>query len=174
MATPRLRLGSLLQPAGTTIFPGGDRRLPRAAKSPCLAGPPLALRSSDAANRSVACVITDKAAMGATFSTKGIKMTAIGTFTQQDDGFHGTLRTLALDVKCRIVPIARANGNGPDYRVLAGTVEIGAAWKRQSKAQTHYLSVKIDDPMLPAPLNARLISGEGGVMNLYWSRRGDA
>ena len=51
--------------------------------------------------------------------------------------------------------------------------EIGAAWKRQSKANRDYLSVRIDDPTFPAPVNARLIDGEDGEANLYWTRRGD-
>jgi uncharacterized protein (DUF736 family) len=61
-------------------------------------------------------------------------MATIGTFTKHEDGFTGSLKTLALNVKLKIVPIAKDNGNGPDYRVLAGATEIGAAWKRQSKA----------------------------------------
>ena len=100
-------------------------------------------------------------------------MSTIGTFTKQEDGFNGTLRTLSLNVKCKIVPIAKDNGNGPDYRVLAGAMEIGAAWKRQSKANNDYLSVKIDDPVFPAPVNARLVNAEDGSSVLYWTRRGD-
>ncbi len=100
-------------------------------------------------------------------------MTMIGTFTKQDDGFNGTLRTLTLDVKCRIVPTAKANDNGPDYRVLAGAREIGAAWQRQSAANKAYLSVKLDDPSFAAPINARLIDGQDGTSNLLWSRRSD-
>jgi uncharacterized protein (DUF736 family) len=99
-------------------------------------------------------------------------MSNIGSFTRQDNDFYGTLRTLSLNVNCKIVPIAKDGGNGPDYRVLVGTTEIGAAWKRQSKASREYLSVRIDDPLLPAPLDARLIDGEDGSMSLYWSRRG--
>ena len=52
-------------------------------------------------------------------------------------------------------------------------MEIGAAWKRQSKANNDYLSVKIDDPSFPAPVNARLINGDEGSAVLYWTRRGD-
>ena len=100
-------------------------------------------------------------------------MSNIGSFTRQDNDFYGTLRTLSLNVKCKIVPIAKDGGNGPDYRVLAGTTEIGAAWQRQSKANRDYLSVRIDDPLLPAPLDARLIDSEDGSMSLYWSRRSD-
>ena len=100
-------------------------------------------------------------------------MTSIGTFTRQDDGFNGTLRTLAFSVNVRIVPIPKSKENGPDYRVLAGPTEIGAAWKRQSAANKHYLSVKLDDPSFSAPINARLVDAEDGGATLYWSRRSD-
>ena len=99
-------------------------------------------------------------------------MSIIGTFTKQEDGFNGTLKTLAFNVKVKIVPITEDNGKGPDYRVLAGAMEIGAAWKRLSKANRDYLSVKLDDPSFPAPVNARLIDTEDGSANLYWTRRG--
>ena len=98
-------------------------------------------------------------------------MTIIGTFTKQEDGFNGTLRTLTLNVKVKLVPIAEHSDNAPDYRLVAGTMEIGAAWKRQTKTNKAYLSVKVDDPSFPAPLNARLIDAEDGIMNLYWTRR---
>ena len=100
-------------------------------------------------------------------------MATIGTFTRQDDGFNGTLRTLAFNVKVKIVPVSKENGKGPDYRVFAGSVEIGAAWKRQTSAQREYLSVKLDDPSFPTPVNARLIAADDGNMNLFWNRRTD-
>lgn len=100
-------------------------------------------------------------------------MTIIGTFRKQEDGFNGTLRTLTLDVKVKLVPIAEHGDNTPDYRLLAGALEIGAAWKRQTKASKSYLSVKLDDPSFPAPLNARLMDAEDDTMNLYWTRRAD-
>ncbi len=101
-------------------------------------------------------------------------MSTIGTFTKQDDGYNGTLRTLSLNAKCKIVPITKDGSKGPDYRVLAGMTEIGAAWKRQSKANREYLSVRIDDPMFAAPVNARLIDDGDANLNLYWTRSSDA
>jgi uncharacterized protein (DUF736 family) len=98
-------------------------------------------------------------------------MSTIGTFTKQDDTYTGTLRTLSLNVKCKIIPFAKSADAGPDYRILAGTIEIGAAWKRQAKASnTEYLSVKIDDPVFAAPVNAKLLHGVGGVSSLFWTR----
>ena len=100
-------------------------------------------------------------------------MATIGTFTKHQDGFNGTLRTLAFNVKVNIVPVPKENGKGPDFRVFAGAMEIGAAWKRQTAAQREYLSIKLDDPSFPAPVNARLIASEDGSMNLYWTRPND-
>ena len=114
--------------------------------------------------------------MGATLQTRKENiMATIGTFTKQEDGFNGTLRTLALNVKLKIVPIAKDSNKekSPDYRVLAGAMEIGAAWKRQTAAKRDYLSVKLDDPSFPTPVNARLIDAEDGSANLYWTRRSE-
>jgi len=48
-------------------------------------------------------------------------------------------------------------------------VKIGAAWKRTSKENTLYYSVKLDDPSFPTPIFANLIEDEGGY-TLVWSR----
>jgi uncharacterized protein (DUF736 family) len=100
-------------------------------------------------------------------------MSIIGTFIRHDEDFNGTLQTLAFNVKVRIVAVAKESDKAPDYRILAGSMEIGAAWKRQSANHKPYLSVKIDDPTLPAPVNARLIDVDGSTATLYWTRRSD-
>ena len=102
-------------------------------------------------------------------------MANIGTFTADKDGFTGTLRTLTLNVKVRLVPSDKTSENAPDYRVVAGNgLEIGAAWKKLSKAERPYLSVTLDDPSFPATLYARLVEDEDGAHNLIWSRsKGD-
>jgi uncharacterized protein (DUF736 family) len=100
-------------------------------------------------------------------------MSTIGSFTKHDQGFNGTLQTLAFNVKVKIVAIPKENDKSPDYRVVAGSSEIGAAWKRQSNGNKEYLSVKLDDPSFPAPVNARLVETDNGTALLYWSRRGD-
>jgi hypothetical protein len=65
-------------------------------------------------------------------------MAQIGTFTRGEDGtLSSTIRTLSLNVKARLIPAGPSpNGKAPDLRVLAGNVEIGAAWKRISKENT--------------------------------------
>lgn len=47
-------------------------------------------------------------------------MANIGTFTAEKDGFTGTLRTLTLNVKVKLVPNDKGdNENAPDYRLQA-------------------------------------------------------
>jgi uncharacterized protein (DUF736 family) len=101
-------------------------------------------------------------------------MANIGTFTAQNDSFTGTVRTLTLNVKVKFVPNAKESENAPDYRIVAGNFEIGAAWKKVSKADRPYLSATLDDPSFPATIYARLVEGEDGTHNLIWSRsKGD-
>ncbi len=97
-------------------------------------------------------------------------MTTIGTFTKSDNGYAGTVRTLNVNVKVKFVPNDKTGGNSPDYRVLAGTYEIGAAWQKTSQANRPYLSVSLDDPSFPAAIYARLVEGDSGDYNLIWSR----
>ena len=98
-------------------------------------------------------------------------MAQIGTFTRGEDGtLSGTIRTLSLNVKARLIPTEPSqNDKAPDLRVLAGNIEIGAAWKRTSKENTVYHSVKLDDPSFPAPIFANLVEVDGGYA-LVWSR----
>jgi uncharacterized protein (DUF736 family) len=104
-------------------------------------------------------------------AVKEITMAQIGAFTRSDDGtFNGTIRTLTLNIRARFVPAeASQNDKAPDLRVLSGSIEIGAAWKRTSKEGTVYHSVKLDDPSFPAPIFANLVEVETGYA-LVWSR----
>ena len=65
------------------------------------------------------------------------------------------------------------NDKAPDYRIIAGNIECGAAWKKTARdSDREYLSVKLDDPSFPAPIYASLVKGEGDdSFNLIWSRR---
>lgn len=101
-------------------------------------------------------------------------MAHIGTFTEQNNSYSGTVRTLTLNVKIKIVPNSKEKGNAPDYRILVDNFEIGAAWKKVSKADLPYLSVTLDDPSFPAIIYASLVEADPGVYNLIWSRnKGD-
>jgi uncharacterized protein (DUF736 family) len=100
-------------------------------------------------------------------------MATIGTFTSTENGFTGSIRTLALNVKVRIDRIETPSEKGPKFRIMAGAVELGAAWqKRSEQTERDYLSVKLDDPSFSAPIYATLsdVEGENGYQ-LIWSRR---
>ena len=101
-------------------------------------------------------------------------MATIGNFTKSESGFAGTVRTLTVNARVRFAPGEKEKDNAPDYRVLAGTAEIGAAWKKTSEAGREYLSVKLDDPSFPTAIYATLVESEGekDSFSLIWARRG--
>ena len=98
-------------------------------------------------------------------------MATIGTFHKQDDGsYTGAIKTLSLNVKAAVLRKAeKANDNAPDFRIFSGQTEFGAAWKKTSRENRDYLSVKLDDPSFPAPIYASLVDAEDGYA-LIWSR----
>ena len=101
-------------------------------------------------------------------------MAIIGTFTRENTGFTGIVRTLSFTASVTIEPVSAKRGDrSPDYRVFcqsSGPGEIGAAWKR-TKDSSSYLSVRIDDPAFPAPLDCRLIkTGVEHSYSLIWER----
>ena len=100
-------------------------------------------------------------------------MATIGIFTKNESGYTGSVRTLTVNAKARFIAAEKEKDNAPDFRVFAGTAEIGAAWKKTSEAGREYLSVKLDDPSFPAPIYASLVETEGdqAVSALIWSRR---
>ena len=100
-------------------------------------------------------------------------MATIGSFTPTKDGYIGTIRTLTVNVKAKIV----ANDNkkseaAPDFRIYAGRAELGAAWKAQTKGDEprDYLSVLLDAPSFPEPIRAALFEDDGAAY-LVWNRR---
>ena len=100
-------------------------------------------------------------------------MSVIGHFVADTDGYVGTIRTLTLHAKLRLVAIDnKTKEDGPDFRILFGLQEVGAAWK----AKTHqaeprdYLSAMIDDPVFPEPLRGALFE-DNGKLNLVWRRK---
>ena len=79
-------------------------------------------------------------------------MATIGTFIALGNGFSGTVKTLNLNFKAKFVPVERTNEKSPDFRILAGDIEFGEAWKKKSERGNEYLSVKMDDPNLANPI----------------------
>ena len=101
-------------------------------------------------------------------------MATIGTFTKQDDGsYAGSIKTLNLNVRqAQLRPNDKTSEDAPDFRIFAGRTEFGAAWRRTSRENREYLSVKLDDPSFPAPIYASLVKVEGDEgFTLIWSRR---
>ena len=98
-------------------------------------------------------------------------MATIGTFASTGNGFSGSIKTLNLNVKAKLVRIENPSDKGPHFRIFSGNVELGAAWQKVSAEGRDYLSVKLDDPSFPAPIYATLteVEGEDGYQ-LIWSR----
>ena len=99
-------------------------------------------------------------------------MATIGTFTSEKNGFTGSIRTLALNVKAGIARVENPSDKGPQFRIFSGAVELGAAWQKTAKdTEREYLSVKLDDPSFPNPIYATLVEVEGQEgLQLIWSR----
>jgi uncharacterized protein (DUF736 family) len=98
----------------------------------------------------------------------------IGNFKKTDEGtFRGAITTLTLNLEVAIEPIANKTAEkGPDYRVTTGHTELGAAWKETSGAGNVYLSVRLDDPALPASINCALVKTQSDLgYRLVWERK---
>jgi uncharacterized protein (DUF736 family) len=93
----------------------------------------------------------------------------IGTFRYiaEDDVYVGRIGTPAG----RMSVTFNAQKSGPDYRIAIhdADAELGAAWKRTSRERKPYLSVKLDSPFLPQPINCALIERDGDHV-LVWTR----
>jgi hypothetical protein len=55
----------------------------------------------------------------------------IGRFDKTRDGFSGAIRTLSVFEFVKIVRCGKKSQNSPDFRVLLGSTEIGAAWEQK-------------------------------------------
>ena len=104
-------------------------------------------------------------------------MTQIGIFEATPDGFTGRICTVGLERDVRIVEGHQSDAlNAPDYRIVMGDeneeLEIGAAWKQVGKKAGKYLSIQIDDPLLPRPIRANLFQSgsDPTVYILIWKR----
>jgi len=173
----RLRLDRLPATAPPAFFPCREAAAFLAeSKKAVYRRPPLRLPGLMAAGRSLPGPRTAiEAAMVAARQLTETTMATIGTFTAADNGYTGSVKTLTLNVKAKFVATEKDNDKAPDYRIIAGAIECGAAWKKTARdSDREYLSVKIDDPSFPAPIYASLVKGEGDdSFNLIWSRRSD-
>ena len=88
-------------------------------------------------------------------------MAQIGFVLKQTDGsYQGQLRTLSIKTQIRIASNTskQPETNQPDYRVYAGTVEVGAGWIRTSESSgQEYVSLSLAAPEFgPRKLYANL------------------
>lgn len=109
-------------------------------------------------------------------------MSTIGTLHRKRDGFEGQLSTMQFAASVVLLPNRRKQGeNDPDFEVFAinpngELIRVGAAWKKAMKAPgregNEFLSITLDDPSFPAPLNvAAFESEEPDRFNISWRRR---
>ena len=86
-------------------------------------------------------------------------MPAIGYVQRLGDGsFKGSIKTLSVNADIQIVPNRGKTGEQPDYRVLAGSVELGGGWVRTGEvSQREYVRLAMSAPELgPRTLYANL------------------
>ena len=70
-------------------------------------------------------------------------MAVIGIFSAVNDGYAGTIRTITMNARVKIVANDRKETEGaPDFRVMLSATEIGAAWRRikQGTDQSYLLA----------------------------------
>lgn len=99
-------------------------------------------------------------------------MATIGTFTENNGFYAGTITTLTLKADVVFEPVKKSSTNAPDYKLnMPGTdFEIGAAWNKTSKEGNPYLSVVLDDPSFSKPVLARLVAVNDSEYRLFWNR----
>ncbi|WP_343699745.1 DUF736 domain-containing protein [Caulobacter sp.] len=99
-------------------------------------------------------------------------MTTIGHLRRDGAAFVGRLETLTLGKDLRLVPAAKFSARAPDFDIEAGSAQAGAAW-RVTDTSGAVLSLKLDDPSWPEPINVRAMASEDGELPLVWIRRTD-
>ena len=100
-------------------------------------------------------------------------MSIIGTFRKTDDGYAGTIRTMTINIKAAFVANDRSgNDRAPDFKIVCGDRELGAAWKAKTKGDEpqNYLRVELDVPGFAAPVRAALFSNGVDTGALVWTR----
>ena len=67
-------------------------------------------------------------------------MATIGTFTSNGNGFTGTVRTLALNAKAKLVRVETPSEKGPHFRIFAGNVERARPGRRPPRTPSGTIS----------------------------------
>lgn len=88
----------------------------------------------------------------------------------KDGGWEGHVRTLTINAKVRLVPNDdRTSDKSPDFRVVVGQADVGAAWRQSVGPGGRRISVKFADPAFPAGLAMTLFEDDdGNRANLVW------
>lgn len=75
-------------------------------------------------------------------------MPAIGYVTKQSDGsFKGRLATLSIRSNIEFVRNDKTSETQPDFRVMSGDIELGAAWHRKAiSSGKDFVSVSLAAP----------------------------
>lgn len=113
-------------------------------------------------------------------------MSKIGTLTPTGPGdfwsdLRGQIRTLVFKADIRIEADRNppANPDAPSHRVFmrdadGGPMELGSAWSRKINRGTNagetFLSVTLDDPSFPHPINFAVFK-DGETASATWRRR---
>lgn len=131
-------------------------------------------------SKSPSIFCSTKAAMVAASVLRKETTMQIGTFKADANGYEGDLHSLLLSVPGVSISrvVSKASASTPDFAIIAtrqsmgddfDEIEIGAAWQKTSKSGKPYLSVKLDDPTLPAPIHCALIEHHEHFA-LVWNR----
>ena len=104
----------------------------------------------------------------------------IGHLTEEKGAFFGRVRTLGFKLLIELQPNEDRRGEGsPDFIVYAreagDLIAIGGAWKKEvgggRNKGDRFLSITMDDPGFPAPLNVAAFPGADGLpWTIVWTR----
>lgn len=108
-------------------------------------------------------------------------MPAIGfvSYDPEKDTYQGEIKTISI--QCPITFEPRRNKTSdkqPDYTVVSGRVEVGAAWKKTSQSDTEYVSLYIAAPefgrrKLYANLGKAAGQDDDSVFAIIWNTEDD-
>lgn len=108
-------------------------------------------------------------------------MTKIGQLKPVSDTnpreLYGEIKTLQLQLQINCVPVMKkTKDTAPDYTIFASNdIEIGSAWIKSKQnvdgSVYEFLSITIDDPSMPSPLNVAAFKLDSGMYDITWRRR---
>ena len=76
-------------------------------------------------------------------------MASIGYVSKTNDGYSGKLALIKIQTDIRFVANATTRSpDSPDFRIMAGPAEIGAAWSKTSREGKDYTSGILAHPEL--------------------------